>query len=96
MKMHYRTTFLAVKLIDIYLSNRKIEKSQFQMLGITALWIANKFEDVQLAELSSLIYMSGGSATVKGMVEFEQILMELVDFNLLIPSVIDFFSIYCY
>ena len=96
LKMHLRTSFLAVKLLDIYLSHRKIEKSELQMLGTAALWIANKFEDVHQPELSNFIYVAAGSANIKGMVTFENSIMQLISFNLMIPTVIDFFSIYCF
>jgi hypothetical protein len=34
------------------------------MLGTAAIWVANKFEDVQQTELATLIYVAGGSADI--------------------------------
>ena len=41
--MRPETLFITVNIIDRYLSKEIVRLSKFQLLGITALWIASKF-----------------------------------------------------
>ena len=43
-KLMADTFFIAVNIIDQYLSVRNIHRSELQLLGMTALWIAAKYE----------------------------------------------------
>lgn len=43
-KLKTETLFLAVDIIDGYLSKRAVDRTQLQLVGITALWIAAKYE----------------------------------------------------
>jgi hypothetical protein len=43
-KLAQGTLFLAVNLVDRYLSRRPVPRAALQLLGVTALWLASKFE----------------------------------------------------
>jgi len=40
------TLFITVNIIDRYLSKKRIPLDQFQLLGITAMFIASKFQEI--------------------------------------------------
>ena len=40
------TLFITVNIIDRYLSKQKISLNQLQLLGITAMFIASKFQEI--------------------------------------------------
>ena len=42
-KLQPETLFLAVHIIDSYLERRILYRTELQLLGITALWIAAKY-----------------------------------------------------
>lgn len=42
-KMSPETFFITVNIIDQYLSVRDVNRSELQLLGITAMWIAAKY-----------------------------------------------------
>ena len=43
---NFKTLFLTINLIDRYLSNKQISRDIFQLLGVTALFIASKYEEI--------------------------------------------------
>lgn len=43
-ELNHETLYLAVKIVDIYLSKVKIEKEQLQLIGAAALFMACKFD----------------------------------------------------
>lgn len=76
-KLLSETLFLAVNIVDKYLSAREISRynstapkwvlylhrSQFQLLGVTALLIATKFEEIYSVEINDLVYISDNACT---------------------------------
>ncbi|XP_055523735.1 G2/mitotic-specific cyclin-B2-like isoform X2 [Wyeomyia smithii] len=44
-ELYHETLYLAVKIVDIYLSRAIIEKEYMQLLGATALFVASKYEE---------------------------------------------------
>ena len=47
-ELNHETLYLAVKMVDLYLSKKLITREKLQLIGATALFIASKF-DVSLA-----------------------------------------------
>jgi len=52
------TLYVSVSIIDRYLSIQEIKKSQLHLLGVTALLIATKYEEIYPPELKDLINIS--------------------------------------
>jgi hypothetical protein len=55
------TLFMCVNLLDRYLSEETVLKSQFQLLGISTLFIASKYEEIYPPHISKFVTMSAGS-----------------------------------
>ena len=60
-RLRPETLYLAINLLDRYLSKRVVLKKHYQLVGCAALWIAAKFEDSKDAvpSLEYLTFMSG-------------------------------------
>jgi cyclin B len=43
-ELNHETLYLAVKLVDLYLSKKKVKKEALQLVGATAMFIASKFD----------------------------------------------------
>lgn len=43
-ELFHETLYLAVKLVDLYLSNKDIKREYLQLVGATSMLIASKFE----------------------------------------------------
>lgn len=55
------TFFLAVDIIDRFMSLKTVSKAKFQLLGATALLIAAKYEEVSPFFVDDIVYISGGN-----------------------------------
>ena len=48
LEFNHEVLYLSVKLLDLYLNSRRIEKEKLQLLGGAAMFIACKFEVIPL------------------------------------------------
>ena len=87
-----KTLFLAINLIDRYLSEKQIFRERFQLLGITALFIASKYEEMYMKNINEYVEITAKTFNKYEILEMESQLIDLVNFNLELPLSIDFFG----
>lgn len=66
------TLFLAVNIIDRFLSLRVCSLPKLQLVGITALFIASKYEEVMCPSIQNFIYMADGGYSDDEILQAEQ------------------------
>lgn len=88
-----KTLFLTVNLIDRYLSKKPILRTRFQLLGVTALFISSKYEEMYMKNINDFVEITARAFNKEQILEMESELIDLVDFNLELPLSIDFFGI---
>ena len=86
------TLFMTVLIIDRYSTIRQISRIQLQLLGITALMIACKHEEIDLPKIDDFIYITDNAYTKQEMVKMENDILRALNFSLLYPSPIKFFE----
>lgn len=93
LKFRSSTLFLCVKIIDIYLSRKNIESNKFQLLGIAALLVSYKQEEILRPKLDEFIYMTDNSYTKEELVNMENDILHLLDFNIVLVNPLSFYQI---
>jgi cyclin B len=93
-QFHIETLFLAVRLVDIYLSRKAIDSAQLQVLGIAALCLASKTEETESARANLLNGYTGGPFTYEQLTAMEVDLFTTVDFVITRPTICDFLMRY--
>ena len=88
-----KTLFLAANLIDRYLSQRPIIRTRFQLLGVSALFIASKYEEMYMKNISDFVDITARAFDKYEILEMESELIDLVEFNLDLPLSLDFFGL---
>ena len=86
--------FTTIQLMDKYLSKKLISIDQFQLLALTSLNIASKQEEVEYPILDNFITISKNTITKEEMIDMENDLISIIQFEILSPTVLDFFQIY--
>ena len=86
--------FTTIQLKDKYLSKKLISIDQFQLLALTSLNIASKQEEVEYPILDNFITISKNTVTKQEMIDMENDLISTIKFDILSPTVLDFFQIY--
>jgi hypothetical protein len=83
-KLLPQTLFVAVNIIDRYLEKRIVHRNKLQLLGITSLWIAAKFEEIyQVPKISNLIFICDSTYSRSDILEMEGNVLLDLDFDLL-------------
>lgn len=81
-KLHRETYFLAVDYLDRYLSvSEKISKNQLQLIGVTCLLIASKFEEIYPPKLSEFAYITDGSCSEEDILHTEILIVKAIDWK---------------
>jgi len=86
------TLFLTVSIIDRYISLSQITRSNFQLLGITALMIACKHEEIDLPKIDDFIYITDHAYVKNEVLKMEYDILNKLNFSFLYPSPIKFFE----
>jgi cyclin B len=92
-KLATETLFLTVYLIDKYLSEIVIERDNLQLLGVVALLIACKYEEILSPELRDFQLITDNTYTAQQINEFEINMLMLLEFNVTVPSSFRFYEI---
>jgi len=82
------TFFLCIDIFDRYLSSTTevLHKQKLQLIGVTSLLIACKYEELFSPECNDFIYISDNALTKEQILEMEQLILKTTDFYLTHPS----------
>ncbi|KAJ6902507.1 cyclin-B3-1 isoform X3 [Populus alba x Populus x berolinensis] len=80
------TLYLMVTLLDRYLSQAQIKKNELQLVGLTALFLASKYEDFWHPRIKDLISISAESYSRDQMLLMEKLLLKNLKFRLNEPT----------
>jgi hypothetical protein len=62
-KLQEKTFHLAINIFERFLNNKVMESSTIQKYGVTALWIASKYEEIYPPYLEDFEYVCANSYT---------------------------------
>ena len=88
------TLFIAINLIDRFLSKKTIHRKYLQLLGITSLLIACKYEEIYPPEIKQLIHMTDNAYNKNQVFKMENEILGVVKFNISFPTSLKFLEIY--
>ncbi|KAL7995127.1 putative cyclin B3, G2/mitotic-specific, Cyclin-like superfamily [Plasmopara halstedii] len=93
-ELETQTLFLTVNYIDRYLAQISVQSQRFQLVGVAALLIASKFEEIYPCDMDDLLYICERSYAKDDLVDCERSLLNVLNFNLAVPSVSSFLGYY--
>lgn len=89
-KLLPETLFLTVNIIDRFLSRRAINPNKLQLVGITSMFIAAKYEEVFAPSINQFVYISDGSYTYDEIIKAERFILANLNFDLQYPNPLNF------
>ena len=95
-KLLPETLYLTVNLIDRYLSHTQIIRSKLQLVGVTCLLIACKYEEIYPPIVSDVVYITDNAYKASEILEMEKSILFTLDFEMHVTSPYRFFERYCY
>lgn len=95
-QLNPNTLFLTVFLIDKYLeSNIELNRSRLQLVGIGAMLIASKYEEIYPRAVKEFVYITDGAYENKDLIDIEYEMLRTFNFSITVPTMYNFLEIFC-
>jgi len=85
-KLVPETLYLTVNIIDRYLAKTEVTRPKLQLVGVTALLIASKYEEIYPPELRDLVYICDRAYSKIEILDMEEIILKKLEYQITIPS----------
>ena len=89
------TLHLAVNLVDRFLNIEDTPRKSLQLLGITCVLIASKFEEIYAPSVAELCYITDNTYSVEQVMAMERTVLKSLDYRVCRPTSKTFCDIYC-
>merc|ERR1712002_695668 len=76
------TLYVAISILDRYLQVESVKKEDLQLVGVTSLHIASKYEEMYAPELNDYIYISDDSFSRQQIIQMEIKILNVIGFAL--------------
>jgi len=86
------TLYLTVNLIDRYLSSNTVLRKRLQLVGVVALFIACKFEEINPPELRDFVYITDNAYTKADILDLECEMLCSIGFQISCPTAAHFMN----
>lgn len=84
------TLYLAINILDRFLSLRVVSLVKLQLVGVTAMFIASKYEEIIHPSIANFSYMSDGGYTDEEVLKAERYVLSVISFDLQYPNPMNF------
>lgn len=84
------TLFLAVNIIDRFLSAEVVALNRLQLVGVTAMFIASKYEEVLSPHVANFSHISDKTFTDEEILDAERHVLATLDYNMSYPNPMNF------
>ena len=91
-KLMPETLFLTVNLIDRYLATAPVTRKNLQLVGVTAMLLASKYEEIWAPEVRDFVYISDKAYTREQILGCEKGMLNTLGFHLTVPTPFQFLS----
>ncbi|XP_014500307.1 cyclin-A2-2 [Vigna radiata var. radiata] len=79
--------YLTVNLIDRYLSTEFIQKQRLQLLGVTSMLIASKYEEMCPPRVEEFCFITDNTYTKEEVLKMEREVLNVIHFQLSVPTI---------
>ncbi|KAK9466207.1 cyclin-like protein [Lipomyces arxii] len=84
------TLFLAINIVDRFLSLRVVNLDKLQLVGITGMFIAAKYEEVFSPSIQNFVYVADSGYSEEEILRAETFILQVLDYNLSYPNPMNF------
>ena len=81
-KLLPETLYLTVNLIDRYLERRNILRNKLQLVGVTAMLIASKYEEIYPPIVTDFVYITDNAYDKSEILEMEESMLKHLEFSI--------------
>jgi len=81
-KLLSETLFLTVNIIDRFLSNKQVQRAKLQLVGVSAMLISTKYEEIYPPTVKDFVYITDNAYTKEEVLEMESDILQTLDFDI--------------
>ena len=85
-KLYPETLYLTINLIDRYLEKEQVLRQHLQLVGVTSMLIASKYEEIYAPEVRDFVYITYKAYTKEEILAMEYKMLTKMEFNITTPS----------
>lgn len=89
-KLRPETIFISVNYLDRFLALREVRRTKLQLVGISALMIGCKYEEIWPPKVADFVFACDNTYTHPQVVQMERIMLRSLEFSLTVPSPLRF------
>jgi G2/mitotic-specific cyclin-B, other len=89
-RLQPETLYVTVSTIDRFLAKVSIKKTQLHLLGVAALLISTKYEEIYPPDLKDLLSVSENKFSKEEVLKLENEILSTLEFNFFVPSLLRF------
>ncbi|XP_048403180.1 G1/S-specific cyclin-E1 isoform X2 [Stegostoma tigrinum] len=94
-KLHRETLYLAQDFFDRFMATQQnVVKTRLQLIGISALFIAAKLEEIYPPKLHQFAYVTDGACTEEEILNMELVVLKALQWNLCPITIVSWLNIY--
>jgi cyclin B len=94
-RLQTETWYITINIIDRYCDARKVSLKDYQLLGVTALLIASKFEEITPPSVKDLVKISANAYTREDILKYECMVLQTLEFDFTVPTTHRFIERFC-
>lgn len=85
-KLLPETLYLTVNMIDRFLDKEVISRRRLQLVGIAAMLISSKYEEIYPPEIKDFTYITDRAYSKQDVLDMEGSILDALNFNITVPS----------
>ena len=89
-KLMPETLYLTVNLIDRFLERKVVARQRLQLVGVTCMLLASKYEEIYFPEVRDFVYITDRAYTRQQILQMESLVLNTLSFELTVPTAIVF------
>lgn len=89
-KLRRETLFLCISIIDRFLARRSLARTQLQLVGLAAMLIASKYEELYTPDVNDFVLIAESAYSREEILTMELLILDVLEFRFTIPASIRF------
>lgn len=86
-KFEMPTLYLTVNIIDRFLERKIVLRQKLQLVGVTAMLLASKYEEMCAPEVADFVYLTDRAYTAEEILACESTMLNTLSFRLSVPTI---------
>jgi hypothetical protein len=94
LRLSSETLFIAVNILDRFLTLHQVTRHRIQLVGVTALHIACKYQEIHPPPVQDFVQSTRNAYTHAEVLACEAVMLQALQFNLTFPTSLSFLETY--